>query len=200
VLWAGNTRGPRAVPGKYEVRLTAGGRTLTEPLEIRGDPRLSATPEELGAQLALALRIRDLLTETHQAVTQLRAVRDQVTDTLRRAKQKGGDERVRAAGEALTAKLTKAEEALYQTKNQSSQDPLNYPIRLNNKLAALGGVVGAGDQAPTAQAGEVFAELSGRIRAELDTLAAALATDLPAFNTLAGDEHVPAVSVPAARP
>jgi photosystem II stability/assembly factor-like uncharacterized protein len=200
VLWAGNTRGPRAVPGTYEVRLTAGGRTLTEPLEVRGDPRLPATPQELGAQLALALRIRDLLTETHQAITRLRTVRDQVTDTLRRAKEKGGDERVRAAGEALCAKLTKAEEALYQTKNQSSQDPLNYPIRLNNKLAALGGVVAAGDQAPTAQAGEVFAELSGRIRAELDTLAAALATDLPAFNTLAGDEHVPAVSVPAARP
>ena len=187
------------MPGAYQVRLTANGRTLTEPLEVRGDPRLSATPDALAAQLALSLRIRDLLTETHQAIAQLRTVRDQVTDTLRRAKQKGGDEKVRAAGEALAAKLTKVEEALYQTKNQSSQDPLNYPIRLNNKLAALGGVVASGDQAPTAQAGEVFAELSGRIRAELDTLAAALATDLPAFNALAGDEHVPAVSVPAPR-
>jgi photosystem II stability/assembly factor-like uncharacterized protein len=200
VLWAANTRGPRAVPGRYEVRLTAGGRTLTEPLQVKGDPRLAATPEDLAAQLALSLRIRDTLTQTHQAITRLRAVRDQVTETLRRAKLKGGDEKVRTAGEALNARLTKIEEALYQTRNQSSQDPLNYPIRLNNKLAALGSVVGSGDQAPTAQAGEVFAEVSGRIRTELDALAAALATDLPAFNTLASDERVPAVTVPAARP
>ncbi|MET0555920.1 MAG: glycosyl hydrolase [Vicinamibacteria bacterium] len=200
VLWASNTRGPRAVPGRYEVRLTAGGRTLTEPFEVKGDPRLAATPEELAAQLALSLRIRDTLTETHQAITRLRAVRDQLTETLRRAKQKGGDEKVRAAGEALGARLTKIEEALYQTKNQSSQDPLNYPIRLNNKLAALGSVVGSGDQAPTAQAGEVFAEVSARIRAELDALSSALSTDLPAFNALASEERVPAVTVPSPRP
>jgi photosystem II stability/assembly factor-like uncharacterized protein len=200
ILWAGNTRGPRATPGTYAVRLTVGGRALTEPLEVRGDPRLSATPAELQAQLALSLHIRDVLTETHQAIARLRTVRQQVTDTLQRAKQKGGDQKVREAGEALVSRLTKVEEALYQTKNQSSQDPLNYPIRLNNKLAALGGVVAAGDQAPTAQALQVSEELSAAIRSELETLQRVLASDLPAFNALASAEGVPAVSVPAARP
>lgn len=197
VLWAGNTRGPRVAPGAFTVRLTANGRTIEEPLVVRADPRLAATPADLAAQEALGLRIRDLLHETHQAIVRLRATRTQVTDALARAKQQGGDDTVRAAGDALVAKLTKAEEALYQTKNQSSQDPLNFPIRLNNKLAALGGVVGAGDQAPTAQASEVFADLSGRIRAELDALHAAFAVDLPAFNALAAERRLPAVSVPA---
>lgn len=197
IMWAGNTQGPRATPGAYQVRLTAGGQTLTEPFEVRKDPRLATTQADLDAQLALALQVRDKLTETHDAVTRIRSVRDQVTSAADRAKAGSKDQKVKDAAEALRKKLTAVEEALYQTKNQSNQDPLNYPIRLNNKLAALGGAVAMGDGAPTAQAQEVYRELAGRIDAELETLKGVLATDLPAFNKLVSEEGVPAVSLPA---
>jgi hypothetical protein len=199
ILWAGGTQGPRAAPGAYQVRLTAAGQTLTEPLELRKDPRLATTQAEFDEQSALSLQIRDLLTETHDAIWRLRSVRDQVGSVAERAKQKGADGKVQEAAEALRKKLTAVEEALYQTKNQSSQDPLNYPIRLNNRLAALSGTVAAGDNPPTAQAREVYQDLSTRIGSELKTLRELLATDLPAFNALVSEEKVPAVSVPAAR-
>jgi len=103
------------------------------------------------------------------------------------------------AAKLLNAKLTSVEETLYQTKNQSSQDPLNYPIRLNNKLAALAGVVGGADAAPTDQASAVYEELVGQINGQLQILKQVMSTDLPAFNKLVRDQNVPAVIVkPAA--
>jgi hypothetical protein len=100
---------------------------------------------------------------------------------------------VAAAAEALDQTLTTVEEALYQTKNQSSQDPLNYPIRLNNKLAALGATVASADAAPTAQAYAVYDELVAKIDAELKTLDGLLAEDVAAFNRLVREKEIPAV-------
>ncbi len=96
---------------------------------------------------------------------------------------------------ALNKNLTAVEETLYQTKNQSNQDPLNYPIRLNNKLAALGGVVGSAEAAPTAQSYAVYDELVTQIDAELQKLAQIMRTEVPAFNQLVRDQNIPAVVV-----
>jgi hypothetical protein len=96
----------------------------------------------------------------------------------------------------LARKLTEVEEALYQTKSRSSQDPLNYPIRLNNKLAALAATVASADAAPTEQASAVHMELSSLIEAELAKLEKALAEDVPAFNRLVREREVPAVRLP----
>jgi hypothetical protein len=110
-------------------------------------------------------------------------------------KDQPNGKRVIDAAKAIGAKLTAIEEELYQTKNQSNQDPLNYPIRLNNKLAALAGVVGSADAAPTDQSAELYKELAGKIDAQLAKLAQVLRTDLTEFNRLARDENVPAVIV-----
>jgi hypothetical protein len=99
------------------------------------------------------------------------------------------------AGSALNKNLTSVEEALYQTKNQSNQDPLNFPIRLNNKLAALGGVVGGAESAPTAQSYAVYDEVAGAIDVQLQRLAQIMKTDVPAFNQLVRDQNIPAVVV-----
>jgi hypothetical protein len=96
-------------------------------------------------------------------------------------------------GDTLTGKLTAIEGEIYQYRNRSSQDPLNYPIMLNNKLAALQGVVEAGDGKPTAQSYAVFKELSGRLDAELAKLDAALKTDLPPFNAEIAKKKLEAV-------
>ena len=89
--------------------------------------------------------------------------------------------------------MTAVEETLYQTKNQSNQDPLNYPIRLNNKLAALGGIVASADAAPTEQSYTLYDELAAKIDGQLRILNQLMTTDLKAFNQLVRANDIPAV-------
>jgi photosystem II stability/assembly factor-like uncharacterized protein len=195
ILWGGETRGPLAVPGHYQVRLTAAGQAFTEPFEVRKDPRVAATPEDFRQQLELLLQIRDELTAAHDAITRLRTTRDQVKAAGERAKGTEAEKAVAEAADALSKKLTEVEEALYQTKNRSSQDPLNFPIRLDNKLADLASTVASADAAPTAQSRAVYAELKARIDAELARLDRLMAEDVPAFNRLVRDKEIPAVQI-----
>ena len=122
-------------------------------------------------------------------------MRKQIEAVSKRLGAQANAKAVVDAGKALNAKLTTIEEALYQTKNQSSQDPLNYPIRLNNKLAALGGSVGGSDNVPTEQAYQVYDDLAGRIDAELKKLDEVLQADVPAFNKAVKELEIPAVVV-----
>jgi photosystem II stability/assembly factor-like uncharacterized protein len=195
ILWAGETRGPRVAPGNYQVKLTVDGQTLTETFEVKADPRLTTTPADYAKQLDLSLKIRDKLTETHNAIIQIRDVRKQVDDLLKRVSGQPNAKAIVDAGTALNKKLTEVEEALYQTKNQSSQDPLNFPIRLNNKLAALQGVISRSETPPNEQSVAVYNELSGEIDAQLQKLAQIMKTEVPAFNQLVRDASVPAVVV-----
>ena len=195
ILWGGGTDGPVAVPGTYQAKLVAAGATFTEPFEVKGDPRLDVTQADLQKQFDLQMKIRDKLTATHDAVKRIRGVRDQLTSATDRAKGTAGEKAVAEAADALKKKLTAVEEALYQTKNKSSQDPLNYPIRLNNKLAGLSGVVGSADAAPTEQSVAVYADLAGKIDKELATLKDALDQDVPAFVKLVKDQDVPAIVI-----
>src|SRR5256714_12125099 len=195
ILWAGDVRGPRAIPGTYTVKLNADGQTYTQAFEIKRAPRLSTTPEEFQKQAALLAKIRDKLTETHTAVAQIRDVKRQLTDLLTRISDQPNAKPVADAGRALSAKLSSVEEELYQTKNQSSQDPLNFPIKLNNKLAALGSIVGSADAAPTDQSYTLYDELAGKIDAQLQRLTQVMTTDLKAFNNLVRTSDIPAVIV-----
>ncbi len=196
ILWAAEMRGPVAVPGSYQVRLMAGGKTLTRPLELRPDPRLGFTAADYRKQFDLQMKIRDKVSESHDAIARIRAVREQVTAAADRAKGNSGEKEIAEAGEAFKKKLTAVEEALYQTKNQSNQDPLNFPIRLNNKLASLAGVVGGAAGPPTDQSFAVYDDLAQKIDAELQTLKTVLDQDLPAFNQLVRDKDVLAVKGP----
>jgi photosystem II stability/assembly factor-like uncharacterized protein len=195
ILWAGETRGPKIAPGNYQVKLTIDGKTFTQPFEVKSDPRLSATAADYAKQVDLGLKIRDKLTETHNAIIQIRDVRKQIEDLMKRVAGQPGAKAINDAGAALNKNLTTVEEALYQTKNQSNQDPLNFPIRLNNKLAALGGVVGSAESAPTAQSYAVYDEVAGAIDAQLQRLAQIMKTDVPAFNQLVKDQNIPAIVV-----
>jgi hypothetical protein len=192
ILWGGGTQGPVVHPGTYQARLTAGGQTLTESFEVRPDPRLTTAQADYEKQYALLTQIRDKLTETHDAIVRIREVREQVKGVADRTK---GNKAIADAADALGKKLTAIEEELYQTKNQSNQDPLNYPIRLNNKLSSLAGVVAGADAAPTDQSHAVYQDLAGKIDAQLTRLRDVVATDVPAFNKLVRDQDVPAVVV-----
>ena len=195
ILWAGETRGPKIAPGNYQVKVMVDGKTLSQSFEVKPDPRLTTAPADYARQVELSLKIRDKLTETNNAIIQIRDVKKQVEDLLKRVTGQPSFKVINDAGTALNKKLTTIEESLYQTKNQSSQDPLNFPIRLNNKLAALGGVVGGPESAPTAQSYAVYDELAGQIDAELQKLSQIMKTEVPAFNQLVKDQNVPAVVV-----
>jgi len=195
ILWAGETRGPHIAPGSYQVKLTVDGKTMTESVEVKPDPRLTTTGADYAKQLDLALKIRDKLTETHNAIIQIRDVKKQVEDLGRRVAGQPNAKAISDAARALNKKLTEVEEALYQTRNQSSQDPLNFPIRLNNKLAALAGVVSRAETPPTDQSYAVYDELAAQIDAQLQKLGQVMKTDVPAFNQLVRDANIPAVVV-----
>jgi len=197
-LWGGSTSGPRALPGKYEARLTVLGKPYSAPLEIQPDPRLKVTQTDLQKQFDLLLKIRDKLTETDDAINQMRDVREQIGIINKRLKNDSRAKTVADAGKALDKKMTEVEEALIQTKAKSGQDVLNFPIRLNNQLAALGGVVGSADSAPTQQSYEVFEMLSKAIDEQVAKWKSIVATDVKAYNDLVKQQDVPALMLKAA--
>jgi hypothetical protein len=198
ILWSGEVRGPRIVPGSYQVRLTVDGQVSTQNFEVRKDPRISASPEDYAKQLDLLLKIRDKLSETHNVIIQLREVRKQLDELVKRIADQPQSRVIGEASKALNAKMTAIENELYQTKNQSSQDPLNYPIRLNNRLAALGDVVSSADAAPTDQSYAVYEEVVAQIDAELQKWRQVVKTDVPAFNQLVRDQNIPVVIIKSA--
>ena len=192
IMWAGSLTGPTVAPGTYTVKLTVDGKTQSQTFEVKKDPRLSTTQEEYTKQVTLALQIRDKLTETNEGVIRIREIRKQLEDYTRR-----DDKRVADAASALSRKLTAVEEELYQTRNRASEDPLNFPIKLNNKLAHVLGVVESSDNQPTQQSYMVYEDVATRVNSQMKTLDGLLTGDLAAFNKLIHDANVPAIQPPA---
>jgi hypothetical protein len=192
ILWAGSLTGPTVAPGVYTVKLTADGKTTSQIFEVKKDPRLSTTPEEYTKQVTLALQVRDKLSETNEGVIRIREIRKQLEDYTHR-----DDKRIADAAKALTTKLTAVEEELYQTKNRASEDPLNFPIKLNNKLAHVLSLVEGSDNQPTQQSYMVYEDVATRVNGQLKTLDGLLTSDLTAFNKLIHDSNVPAIQAPA---
>ena len=165
-------RGPLSPPGKYQVRVSAGGQTQTQSLTLLKDPRLpTVTQADLEEQFRLAMKVRDATSTAHKAVMQIRAAKTEIE-----ARRSRG--RLRPRDDELVEKLSAIEEALYQVKNRSIKDVLAFPIRLNNRLAALQRVIEEGDARPTDQTYKVLAELSAELSRHLASLSALIARDL----------------------
>jgi len=178
IMWAGSVRGPAAPPGKYQVRLTAAGVTKSQEFAIVRNPNFTATDADLREQFTLASQINDKVSAANDAVVKVRDLKDQIGDRTGKA----NDTRIKAAGDALTVKLTDVEGDIYQYRNRSGQDPLNFPIRLNNKLAALQGVVESGDNRPTDQSYAVYKELAAQLERAFQKLDGIVKDDLATFN------------------
>ncbi|HSP06270.1 MAG TPA: hypothetical protein VLR94_03790, partial [Acidobacteriota bacterium] len=196
ILWSEDgLQGPRVVPGKYQVRLTVAGASQTQPFELAADPRSSTPMTGLQEQFNFLVECHDKLTQMHEQIKKIRTVRGQINDFKKRLKSNEKYKTVLDAATDLDKKMTEIEEALYQTKNRSRQDPLNFPIRLNDKLASLASTVGTGDFPPTAQAIAVKTELFAAIDSELSKLSAIWEKDLPTINKMLRDQETPALSV-----
>jgi hypothetical protein len=199
-MWSSNPAvGPLAPPGEYQVRLTVGADAQTAKFAVMMDPRIKGVTEaDLQAQFELAIQMRDKVSQANEGVIRIRAIRDRIRERMKQVT----DASVTSAGEALVKKITDVEEALYQVRYRSSQDPLNWPIKLNERLAAVGASVQRGDARPTDASLVVFKELTDELATLISTLDGALSQDLTQFNKLVTGRKLEAVKadVQIARP
>jgi photosystem II stability/assembly factor-like uncharacterized protein len=181
VLWGATTNGPMALPGTYQARLTVDGQTFTQPITVKKHPLSTLADDDLRAQFELASRIRDKVNEANNAIIQIRRIKTQLADRV----QKSNSADVKAIAEQFTKEMSAIEVDVYQVRNQSNQDPLNFPIKTNNRLASLLRVVVTGEGKPIGNAEPIFGELQAELKAETDRLQRVLTTYLPRFNELA---------------
>lgn len=193
ILWAGNLNGPVAIPGEYQVRLTQGDSIQTQTFQILGDPRATASDADYRAQFDFVMSVRDKLSETNLAVKRIRAIREAIDRVSKPIKDNDAFKEVVELGNDIKKRATAIEEKLYQTKNQSRQDPLNFPVRLNDKLSKVGRLASVGNFAPTAQMFGVRDELVAEIDAALGELKKIVDEDVPAFNKMVAEKQVPAI-------
>jgi len=197
ILWWASMNGPKAVPEKdYMVRLQVGEETMERPFRIKKDPRGETSQEDLEKQFAFVQSVNKTVTKAHEGIIEIRQIREQIKHYQKVGKEIEGWEPILEKGKQIDSTLTLVEEALYQTKNRSGQDPLNFPIRLTNKLAHLNSVSGAGDYAPTEQAYAVQKELTEAIEAELKILETVKSEELPSFNKLVQDLSAGGIVLP----
>src|SRR5262249_3491057 len=226
VGWGGRPTGVLVVPGTYQIKLAVGGKSLTASAEIQKDPRVNVSQADLEKQYELASRIHDRVSAGHEAVNQMRSVREQVEGLKKRLGNDGGGKAALDSADALKKskeeveekiiqpkaksgqkplKLqyqvqdqTKAvEEKIIQPKSKSGEDPLNYPIQVTDQMMALQGTVESADVAPTAQSYMVFDELNARLETQLVAWRDVQSKELAALNELMKKNNVEAIA-PAA--
>ncbi|MEZ4944950.1 MAG: glycosyl hydrolase [Cyclobacteriaceae bacterium] len=195
IMWGASLRGPKAVPGKYKAKLTVNGNSMETEFEILKDPRTEGTIADIQEQFNFAIKVRDKLSEANNAVKKIREARDQITRVTEPMKDDPAFKDVNDMAKSILDNVKEVEEEVYQTKNRSGQDPLNFPIRLNNKIGGLAGEVDGNDFRPTDQAKAVYDEISGQIDTQLKTLNTIFTEQIPEFNNLIRQKEVKPVVV-----
>ena len=182
ILWWASLTGPRAIPGDYKVSLNINGEALTQPFTILADPRAESTLADMKQQFNFIKEVNETMDNAHKSIKKIRTINGKLDAFM---KQYKGDDNVKDLVEKaknLKEQFSEIEKALYQTKNRSGQDPLNFPIRLTNKLGHLNSLVSMGDFAPTEQDVAVKNELSKQINDQLDKFNELIDKEISAFN------------------
>ena len=182
ILWWASLNGPMALPGTYHVILSVNGKTVQQNFAILKNPASEASISEMKMQFDFINDINLKMTEIHKALKNVKKVRNQVHLLKKSIKNKEKYKALLAYADTLVKKITKIEETLYQTKSKSGQDPLNFPIRLNNKLAHLNSLTRIGNYAPTQQAIDFKNDITKEINAELAKLNTLFKTGVSALN------------------
>lgn len=182
ILWWASLDGPKAIPGTYKVELNVNGKISSQQFNIVADPRTESSLEDMQHQFQFISDVNKTMDEAHKSIKKIRNITEQLSAFEDQYK---GDDNVKdllEKSKTLREQFTEIEEALYQTKNRSGQDPLNFPIRLTNKLGHLNSLVSMGDFAPTAQDIMVKNELSEKINTQLKTFNTLITEEISAFN------------------
>lgn len=194
VLWNRIRGGIVAAPGKYFVQVKVEQDSAEVPFTVKADPNFSATQNDYEQQFAFLKQVQDKFNEVQKTIKDIRTARSQINDFV--AKQgKDVPADVKKLADSINKQMTAIEEALYQTKAKSSQDVLNFPIRLNDKIAGVYNVANTGNTAPSKQVRDVFAELSAQADQEIAKFNSIKQKDIPAFNELVRQKALPVISV-----
>ncbi|MGC0772788.1 MAG: hypothetical protein WB543_07610 [Candidatus Acidiferrum sp.] len=196
---AGEPVGPLALPGKYQVRLTVAGKSQTATFEVKMDPRVQTSPEDLRKQFDLMLKLSQRQDLMNKTVIAIRDLRSQLQAFEKRIGSGAEAKSLVTESADLRKKISAIEEELVQVNSKSSEDQANYPTRLNSKLGHLQSLVDSADTAPTPAEDAVFAELDQRLETQLTKWRDVLAKDLPALNDSMRRDKIPAIA-PAATP
>jgi photosystem II stability/assembly factor-like uncharacterized protein len=195
ILWNGSVPGPKAIPGSYYVRIIKENMDSVEAaFNIKANPNFKETQEEYQAQFDFLISVRDKFSEIQKGIKNIRTVRKQINDFMAlQGKDTAGE--IKTMADSINKRMTKIEEALYQTKAKSEEDVLNYPIRINDQIAAIYDYAASGNYAPTQQVKEAFSFLSEKADGELSKLKTIIDTDLPKFNTLIREKQLPVIGL-----
>ena len=193
IMWAASLRGPKAAPGEYSVKLNVDKESIETNFTILKDPRSMSSNNDLKEQFDFLISIRDKINTIHKSIEEIRSTRNQLNDL----KDKLDENHTEINGmiDEINTKISKIEKNLYQTKNRSGQDPLNFPIRLNNKLAHLTSVASVGNYKPTDQMYNVRDELLILIDKELESWKSIKSTDLERLNTTIIKNNIQLISI-----
>ena len=191
--------GPLAPPGTYHMTLSAEGEVRTKSFQIIKDPRIEASQADFNVQFETHMAIRDKLSETHDAINQIRNIRSQVEEWEQRAASRGLSDAVASAAGSMKQKLESIEDELVQVKYKGARDRLNLPVKLNRQLAELVAVVASADYSPPQQVHDVFRDLSSRIETQLTLLRDVVEQDVAIFIDLVNELEIPPI-VPSATP
>lgn len=182
ILWWASLNGPMALPGTYKVELAINDVKQSQNFKIMNNPSSEVTEPEMKAQFDFINDINTKMTEIHKALKNVKKVRSQVSLLKKSITDKKKHKDLIDFADKLVKDMTKIEETLYQTKSKSGQDPLNYPIRLNNKLAHLNSLTRIGNYAPTQQAIDFKNEITKEIDVELAKLNALFTNGVKELN------------------
>ena len=194
VTWGGSGEGPTVVPGKYQARLTVAGKDYTVPIEVKEDPRVAVSQDDLEKQLDLALKIRDAISTAHQAVNEINGLDAQLKTLHKRLAGDDKNKPILAAADDLSKKMKAITDALVQLKSKVGEDPLNFPIGPSDQMAALGSTVESADAAPTQQDYAVFDLLTKQNADQFAKWKDLQEKDLAALNAKIAQANIPAIS------
>ena len=190
ILWWANLDGAKSVPGEYKVVLDVNGESVSETFKIIADPKAEVSVAEMQKQHEFVSDVNATVDRAHQSIKKIRKINaklDAFTKQYDSTRLRGANkEEIMAMvkkAKTLKEKFGEVEKALYQTKNRSNQDPLNFPIRLTNKLGHLNSLVTLDDFPPTDQDIAVKEELSAKINEQLETFDALVTREIEAFNS-----------------
>jgi photosystem II stability/assembly factor-like uncharacterized protein len=195
-MWAGNTTGPKVVPGQYVVKMILDGKLIgQQTAEIKKDPRIPTTDAEFKEQFDLLMKIHKKLDQTHKSINEIRQIRKAVSEYIKAVKDTVIISKFEKLTKPMLKNLEDLEQSIMQNKAKAVQDLLAYPIRLNDKIAGVANVVGSADTKPTKASYEVYKDLSDKIDQASEKLQKVVDEDVPAFNKLVKENQIPAINL-----
>ncbi len=194
ILWNTIDAGPKVAPGNYVARVKVNNDSVDVPFVIKGDPNYKMTEAQYDEQVGFLLKSRDKFSEVQKAIKDIRSLRSQVKDFTGKIDSVEYKE-IKVLSDSITNRLTRVEEALYQTKAKSGQDILNYPIRINDKIAGMFEYASSGYSIPSEQVKLLYDELSAEAGQYLAALKQIREVDIKKLNELIYQQRIPVIAV-----